>query len=81
MCRSIRPLHRSQVDPTPGDVSDAALQYVRKLSGIRSPSKIDAAVFNAAVAEIAAATERLLAGLKPGNPVEGRIPLRHLHPR
>jgi hypothetical protein len=61
-------------------VRDAAVQYVRKLSGIRSPSKADAPAFEAAVEEVAAATQRLLAGLSPGPPRPGRIPLRHLHP-
>ena len=80
MCRSIRPLHRSEVAYTELDVRDAAVQYVRKLSGIRTPSRADAAAFEAAVDKVAAATAELLASLKPGPPVEGRIPLRHLHP-
>jgi len=44
----------------------AALQYVRKVSGHRAPSKANEAVFNAAVDEISAASGRLLAGLKAG---------------
>jgi len=80
MCRSIRPLHRAEVEPTTDDVRDAALQYVRKLSGIRSPSKVDAPAFEAAVAEVAASTARLLDSLRPAPAVPGRIPLRHLHP-
>jgi hypothetical protein len=80
MCRSIRPLHRAEVPPTGADVRDAAVQYVRKLSGIRTPSKADAPAFEAAVEEIAATTARLLESLKPAPPVPGRIPLRHLHP-
>jgi len=73
MCRSIRTLRAA--DPTTGDVHAAARQYVRKLSGYRTPSKTNAAVFDAAVTEIAAATERLLTAL--GSPAaEGpeRIP-------
>ena len=80
MCRSIRPLHRCEVEPIDADIRDAAVQYVRKLSGIRSPSKADAPAFEAAVEEIAQSTAHLLAHLKPGPPVTGRIPLRHLHP-
>ena len=80
MCRSIRPLHRAEVEPTELDVRDAAVQYVRKLSGIRSPSKADAPAFEAAVEEVTAATHRLLADLRPGPPRPGRIPLGHLHP-
>jgi hypothetical protein len=79
MCRSIRPLHRAEVAPTELDVRDAAVQYVRKLSGIRSPSKADAPAFEAAVEEVTAATHKLLAALRPMPPVPGRIPLRHLH--
>jgi hypothetical protein len=45
------------------DVRAAALQYVRKLSGYRKPAKRNEAVFEAAVDEIAVATERLLEGL------------------
>ncbi len=80
MCRSIRPLHRAEVEPTQLDVRDAAVQYVRKLSGIRTPSKANAPAFEAAVEEVAATTTRLLAALRPAPPVPGRIPLRHLHP-
>ena len=80
MCRSIRPLHRAEVAPTELDIRDAAVQYVRKLSGVRQPSRVDAPAFDAAVEKVAAATAELLAALKPGPPVEGRIPLRHLHP-
>lgn len=80
MCRSIRPLHRAEVEPTELDIRDAAVQYVRKLSGIRNPSRADAAAFETAVDEVAGATTRLLATLRPAAPVVGRIPLRHLHP-
>ncbi|GAC1442849.1 MAG: DUF2277 family protein [Mycobacteriales bacterium] len=75
MCRSIKTLRGA--DPTTGDVHAAARQYVRKLSGYRSPSKVNAEVFDAAIAEITAATQRLLTAL--GSPaVEGpeRIPAR-----
>ncbi len=72
--------YRAEVEPTDLDVRDAAVQYVRKLSGIRTPSKADAPAFEAAVEEVTAATNRLLAALRPAPPVPGRIPLRHLHP-
>ena len=64
MCRSIktlRPPFEEQV--TVDDVHAAALQYVRKVAGMRSPSAANAEPFDAAVAEIADATARLLAGL------------------
>ncbi len=64
MCRSIKVLRRPQEPVTSAEVSAAALQFVRKVSGFRKPSKSNQPVFDAAVAEIAAATERLLADLK-----------------
>lgn len=61
MCRSIKTLRAPYVEAvTPDDVRAAALQYVRKVSGFRKPAAHNAAAFDAAVAEIAAATERLL---------------------
>src|SRR5215213_4031735 len=78
MCRSIRPLHRAEVEPTELDVRDAAVQYVRKLSGIRSPSKADAPAFEAAVEEVAAATDRLLAALRPAPPSPVSFRVLHL---
>lgn len=61
MCRSIRTLRSA--DPTTGDVTAAARQYVRKLSGYRSPSRANQVVFDRAIAEVAAATHRLLVDL------------------
>lgn len=61
MCRSIRTLRGDT--PTTGDVQAAARQYVRKLSGYRVPSRANGPAFDAAVAEIAAATDRLLLAL------------------
>jgi hypothetical protein len=65
MCRSIktlRPPFAEQV--TDDDVRAAALQYVRKVSGFRTPAARNAAVFDQAVEEIAAATARLLTALE-----------------
>jgi hypothetical protein len=65
MCRSIktlRPPFAGQV--TDADVRAAALQYVRKISGFRAPAARNAAVFDQAVEEVAAATARLLAALE-----------------
>ena len=68
MCRSIRTL-RHQDDPaTTGEVEAAARQYVRKVSGFRVPSARNVAAFDAAVAEIAAASQRLI--LAMGGDVE-----------
>ena len=66
MCRSIKILRDG---PTPADrpeVEAAALQFVRKVSGYRQPSRANQQAFDAAVAEISAATERLLASLQVG---------------
>lgn len=65
MCRSIktlRPPYTEQATDT--DVRAAALQYVRKISGFRAPAAHNAAAFEAAVDEIAAATARLLDALE-----------------
>jgi hypothetical protein len=63
MCRSIKTL-RTEESVTDDDMRAAALQYVRKISGFRQPSRANAEVFDQAVAEIAAATDRLLAGVR-----------------
>jgi hypothetical protein len=62
MCRSIVTLRRPEPTTT-GDVEAAALQFVRKVSGFRKPSTKNAAVFDAAVAEISTIVERLLADI------------------
>lgn len=70
MCRSIRQLRRADDEgpATTGEASAAALQYVRKVSGMRTPSARNRAAFDAAVEEVAAVTARLLASI--GTPVE-----------
>jgi hypothetical protein len=60
MCRSIKVLRRPAEPVTPEEISAAALQFVRKVSGFRKPSKSNEQAFDAAVQEIAVATERLL---------------------
>ncbi|MGD0360928.1 MAG: DUF2277 domain-containing protein [Bryobacteraceae bacterium] len=60
MCRSIKVLRRPEAPATPPEVSAAALQFVRKVSGFRKPSKANQEAFEAAVRDVAAATERLL---------------------
>ena len=64
MCRSIKTLRRVDEPATAEEVEAAALQYVRKVSGYRRPSRANQAAFDAAVAEIAAASRRLLEGLE-----------------
>ena len=67
MCRSIVTL-RGNEHVGDDDVRAAALQFVRKVSGYRKPSKANEAVFDQAVDEIAEAVERLLAGLVTPTP-------------
>ena len=63
MCRSIKVLRKPEVPATSEEVSAAALQFVRKVSGYHKPSKVNQEAFDAAVREVAGATERLLANL------------------
>lgn len=67
MCRSIKPLRAPNWNATEEEIRAAALQYVRKVSGIRKPSRLNQAVFEAAVEEVAAATRICLRGLAPLN--------------
>ena len=64
MCRSIKQLRHSDILATPVEMQEAALQYVRKISGYRKPSRANSAAFEAAVAEIAESTRRLLENLE-----------------
>jgi len=63
MCRNIRPLFNFDPPASDAEISDAALQFVRKLSGFQKPSKANEEAFNRAVAEVAAATRSLLFSL------------------
>ncbi|MEA2130432.1 MAG: hypothetical protein QOJ85_3323 [Solirubrobacteraceae bacterium] len=60
MCRNIRTLHNFEPPASPDEVQAAALQYVRKISGYTKPSAANAAAFERAVEEVAAASARLL---------------------
>jgi hypothetical protein len=64
MCRSIKQLRQSDAQPTTEEIHAAALQFVRKVSGYRQPSKRNQIVFDHAVNEIASATQKLLAELE-----------------
>lgn len=68
MCRSIKTLRNAEQLATEEDVRAAALQFVRKISGYRAPSKANAAAFNAAVDEITHASLHLLASLSEKAP-------------
>jgi hypothetical protein len=66
MCRSIQQLRGAVPPATHEEVTDAARQYVRKISGYREPSAANREVFDAAVERIAGETRRLLDGLVVG---------------
>ena len=64
MCRSIKTLRRPEETATDEEIRAAALQFVRKVSGFRHPSKVNADVFDRTVDEIARSSKHLLAGLR-----------------
>ena len=72
MCRNIRVLHNFEPASTSAEVHDAALQYVRKISGMNKPSQANQAVFDRAVAEIAHITQHLLSDLVTTAPPKNR---------
>ena len=72
MCRNIRTLHNFEPTATSEEVQDAALQYVRKISGSTKPSKANTEAFERAVAEVADATQRLLDSLVTTAPPKDR---------
>ena len=63
MCRNIRPLNNFEPPATPAEIEAAARQYVRKISGTAKPSAANQQAFDRAVAEVAAASTRLLESL------------------
>ena len=72
MCRSIHTLHNFEPAATHEEIHAAALQYVRKISGFTKPSKANEEAFAQAVAEVSAASHRLLAGLTTTAPPKDR---------
>lgn len=63
MCRNIKPLFNFEPLASEDEVRAAALQYVRKVSGFREPSQANAAAFEQAIDEVAAATRKLVDSL------------------
>jgi hypothetical protein len=63
MCRNIHTLFNYEPPATQEEVRDAALQYVRKISGFTKPSQANEEIFARAVDEVTAATQRLVEGL------------------
>jgi hypothetical protein len=72
MCRNIRTLHNFDPPTTHEEMHAAAEQYVRKVSGMQKPSRANEAAFQQAIAEVAAATERLLEALVTTAPPRDR---------
>ena len=72
MCRNIHTLFNFEPPATDEEVRDAALQYVRKISGFTKPSRANEAAFERAVDEVTAATARLVDGLVTNAPPKDR---------
>jgi hypothetical protein len=72
MCRNIHTLFNYEPPATEDEVEDAALQYVRKISGFTKPSRANEEAFARAVDEVAAATQRLLDALVTSAPPKDR---------
>ncbi len=66
MCRSIKVLRERDVPASDEEIAAASLQFVRKISGYRAPSRANEAAFNEAVDKVAAASKKLLLELKYG---------------
>ena len=63
MCRSIKQLRNAEIPATEEEIRAAALQFVRKVSGYRKPSRANQAAFDQAVDEVTQVTQRLLGHL------------------
>ena len=73
MCRNIRTLHNYSPPATDDEVRASALQFVRKLSGTNKPSRLNAAAFEGAVEQVAAAARTLLDSLVTDAPPRDRV--------
>ena len=72
MCRSIRVLYNFEPPTTKEEIRAAALQFVRKVSGLSRPSAADTPAFDRAIEEVAAATGKLLKSLNAQTAVRTR---------
>ena len=63
MCRSIKQLRNAEILATEEEIRAAALQFVRKVSGYRKPSRVNEKAFERAVEEVTEATQKLLSSL------------------
>jgi hypothetical protein len=72
MCRNIKTLFNFEPPVTEDEIHAASVQFVRKISGFNTPSKANAAAFNAAVDAIAAVSHQLLSALETNAPPKNR---------
>lgn len=72
MCRNIRPLFNFDPPATDEEIRNAALQYVRKLSGFNKPSQINEGAFNDAILKISSVTRDLINSLETSAPHKDR---------
>jgi hypothetical protein len=72
MCRNIRTLFNFDPPVSDYELRDAALQYVRKISGMRAPSQANTEAFDLAVEDVTAASRRLMDGLETKAPPRNR---------
>ena len=72
MCRNIRQLHNFDPPASEEEIQDAALQFVRKISGSNKPSQANTEAFEMAIDEVAAATRKLLDSLVTNAPPKNR---------
>ena len=73
MCRNIKPLFNFDPPATEHEIHEASLQFVRKMTGFRKPSKANEAAFQAAVDAIAAVSSQLLGSLETNAPPRDRL--------
>ena len=72
MCRNIRTLYNFEPPATKEEINAASLQFVRKITGFKKPSKINEAVFDHAINEIAIISEKLLNNCQTSSPPKNR---------
>ena len=72
MCRNIKPLFNFEPPATRNEVHEAALQFVRKISGYNTPSQVNEAAFHAAVEDIEKTVRKLLKSLETSAPKKDR---------
>lgn len=82
MCRNIKALFNFDPPATKQEIDQAALQFVRKLSGFNKPSKINEEAFNKAIKEVSSITQDLLKSLQTdANPKNREIEAEHARVR